>query len=146
MITKSLNASLVRTTIFEMKKSVELIDVAKLYGFIKNEMGISYQTVPRYEGGVCKTYKTELEQMIKFKELYNRKMNRFNTTHKLSKHKWGRIIPANYLSLSIFHRPTRHTFCLDNYVDLDMINAQPSIVNEICRHHNINNEYLTNYV
>ena len=142
----TLNASMVRTTIFEKKKCVELIDVSKLYGFIKNEMGISYQSVPRYEGGVCKTYKTELEQMIKFKELYNRKLNRFQTAHTLAKHKWGRVQPKNYLSTSIFHRPTRHTFCEDYYVDLDMINAQPSIINEICKHHNLVCEYLTKYV
>ena len=142
----TLNASMVRTTIFEKKKCVEMIDVAKLYGFIKNEMGISYQSVPRYEGGVCKTYKTELEQMIKFKELYNKKLNRFQVAHKLAKHKWGRIVPHNYLSLSIFHRPTRHTFCDGVYTDYDMINAQPTIINEICKHHNLSNEYLNKYV
>ena len=142
----TLNASMVRTTIFEKKKCVEMIDVAKLYGFIKNEMGISYQSVPRYEGGVCKTYKTELEQMIKFKELYNKKLNRFQVAHKLAKHKWGRIVPHNYLSLSIFHRPTRHTFCDGVYTDYDMINAQPTIINEICKHHNLLNEYLNKYV
>ncbi len=142
----TLNASMVRTTIFEKKKCVELVDVKKLYGFIKAEMGISYQSVPRYEGGVCKTYKTELEQMIKFKELYNRKLNRFQVAHKLAKHKWGRIIPSNYLSLSVFHRPTRHSFCDGNYIDYDMINAQPTIINEICKHHNLGNKYLTKYV
>ena len=142
----TLNASIVKTTIFEKKKCVEMIDVAKLYGFIKNEMGISYQSVSRYEGGVCKTYKTELEQMIKFKELYNKKLNRFQVAHKLAKHKWGRIVPHNYLSLSIFHRPTRHTFCDGVYTDYDMINAQPTIINEICKHHNLHNEYLNKYV
>ena len=34
----TLNSSLVRTTIFEKKKCVELIDVTKLYGFIKNKI------------------------------------------------------------------------------------------------------------
>ena len=120
--------------------------MAKLYGFIKAEMGITYQSVPRYEGGVSKTYMTELEQMIKFKELYNRKLKGFQVAHKLAKHKWGRTMPHNYLSTSIFHRPTRHAFCEDAYVDLDMINAQPSIINEICKHHNLENPYLAEYV
>jgi hypothetical protein len=142
----TLNSSLVRSTIFEKKKCVELVDMSKLYGFIKAEMGISYQSVPRYDGGVCKVFKTELEQMIRFKELYNRKLNRFQVAHKLAKHKWGRIQPVNYLSLSIFHRPTRHSFCEGNYVDLDMVNAQPTIINEICKHHNLSNEFLDRYV
>ena len=141
----TLNASMVRTTIFEKKKSVEVINVAKLFGFIKNEMGISYQSVERYENGVCRVYKTELEQMIKFKELYNRKLKRFNTSHTLAKHKWGRTQPKNYLSTSIFHRPTRHTFCEGYYIDYDMENAHPTILNEICRHHSIENKYLTKY-
>ena len=142
----TLNSAVVRTTIYDKVKCVEKIDIAKLFGFIKNEMGITYQSVPRYEGGVCKTYNTELEQMIKFKEKYNRKLNRFQVAHRLAKHKWGRTIPSHYLSTSVFHRPTRHTFCEEFYVDYDMINAQPSIINEVCKHHNLANEYLTKYV
>lgn len=84
--------------------------------------------------------------MIKFKELYNRKLDRFQVAHKLSKHKWGRIQPSDYLSTCIFHRPTRHAFCEGHYVDLDMVNAQPTIINEICKHHNLHNTYLTKYV
>jgi len=141
-----LDASLFKTTIFEKKKMVEVADIEKVYGFIKAEMGISYLGQKRYDG-VCEIYKTELEQINKFKEMYNKKLKKFQTGFHLPKHKWGRVIPNNYLSLSIFHRPTRHSFCLDKYVDIDMVNAQPTIINEICIMNNIlTNKYLAKYV
>ena len=87
----SLNASVVKKTIFDKIKCVEWVDVKKVYSFIKNEMGISYQSVSRYSGGVGKEYKTELIQMIAYKELYDSNTNRFQVAHHLAKHKWGRI-------------------------------------------------------
>ena len=142
----TLDASLVKSTIFHKKNCKEVIDITKLYGFIKNEMGVSYQSVRRYGKGIGKIYNTELEHMIDYKKLYHKKSNSFQVFHKLAKHKWGRITPTNYLSLSIFHRPTRHAFCEDYYIDYDMINAHPSLIHEICKHHNLHNQYLADYV
>jgi phage/plasmid-associated DNA primase len=44
-------------------------------------------------------------------------------------HGWGRIYPCGP-SMSICHRPTRHTLCSD-YVDFDMRNCQPEIVKNL---------------
>ena len=138
-----LNGELVKFSIFTKKKCIEMIDATKIYGFIKNQMGISYQGIQRYKD---MPHKTELEQIIKFKELYNQKLKVFQTAYKLSKHGWGRILPVNYLSNSVFHRPTRHTLCKDNYIDLDMVNCQPKIVSEICGHNRIQCFALNKYV
>ena len=140
-----LDCALYKDTIFNKRKCVEMVDIQKIVGFIQAEMGISYIGINRYNG-VATTYKTELEQIIKFKERYNIKLKSFSASHHLAKHKWGRVQPSNYLSTSIFHRPTRHSLCKDKYVDIDMINAQPTIIAEICRLNNITNKFLMKYV
>jgi len=133
-------------TIFNKKKILEFANVKKVYGFIKNQMGISYQGIKRYEY-LSKVDSTELQQIIRFKELYNKKLKAFQTAFFLSKHKWGRIIPANdYLSLSIFHRPTRHSLCQGIYRDIDMVNAAPTTIYEIAKLNNRQCKWLGKYV
>jgi len=140
----SLNKEYFSNSIFAKKKMVEYADVKKVYGFLKNNMGISYQGIKRYENIKDKT---EQEQIQRFKELYNNDMKCFQTAVVLAKHKWGRVIPANnYLSLSIFHRPTRHSFCDGIYMDIDMINAQPTILFEIAKQNDKQLEWVEEYV
>lgn len=139
----ALETALYKDTIFAKKKTTELINVRKIYGFIKNKLGINYGGIGRYKH---LPYLTELDQITKFKELYDAKLNRFQTTHSLPKHRWGRIKPAEHLSLSVFHRPTRHSLCEEFYIDIDMKNAQPQMVNEICKMNGITNTYWIKYV
>jgi phage/plasmid-associated DNA primase len=142
----SLNKCLFMDTIFNKKKLVEYTDVKKVYGFIQNEMGITFQGNKRYE--LQSTIDaTELEQIKRFKELYNKKLNAFQTAVFLPKHKWGRVVPANnYLSLSIMHRPTRHSFCDGIYVDIDMVNAQPTMIYEIAKMNDRSCKWLEKYI
>ena len=142
----SLNTCLFVNTIFNKKKMVEFTDIKKVGGFIQNEMGITYQGNPRYEH-ISQTDATELDQIKRFQNLYKRKLKHFQTAHYLPKHKWGRVIPANnYLSLAIFHRPTRHSFCDGIYRDIDMVNAQPTIINEVAKMNGITLKWLQRYV
>jgi phage/plasmid-associated DNA primase len=142
----SLNKCLFTDTIFGKKKLVEYCDVKKVYGFIKNNLGISFQGVKKYEF-ICVKDKTEQEQMERFKELYNTQLKAFQTAVFLPKHKWGRVIPANdYLSLSIMRRETRHSLCDDIYMDIDMVNAQPTILFEIARQNDKKLEWVKEYV
>jgi len=142
----TLNKCLFIDTIFGKRKLIEYANVKKLYGFIKNEMGITYQGNKRYEH-ISTIDATELEQMKRFKQLYNKKLKAFQTAMFLPKHKWGRVIPANnYLSLSVFHRPTRHSFCEGIYRDIDMVNAMPSITYEIAKMNEKECKWLGKYI
>jgi len=137
----TLNRKEFTSTIFHKKKMTEIIDLRKLYGFIKNEMGISYAS-PK-----GKLYNTELEHLKKFKDILSKSMDKFQTSHILPKHKWGRVIPNLYLSLCVLHRPTRHSFADDNYIDIDMINAHPTIIYNMCKNiSNIENKALKKYI
>jgi phage/plasmid-associated DNA primase len=141
----TLNANDCRKTIYDKKKCVEVCDINKIYGFIENEMGITYQGHSRYDW-ISVKYATELDLIKSYKLLFNKKTEHFQVSHHLTKHKWGRTIPSNNCSLSIFHRPTRHSLCDGFYKDIDMVSAQPKCVSEICRHNNIPCDWLNKYV
>jgi glycerol-3-phosphate cytidylyltransferase-like family protein len=128
------------TTIFNKLKMTEKVDIRKVYGFIQNEMGITYST-PKGN-----TFPTELEHIKKFATLLSKSLELFQTSHILPKHKWGRVIPSLYLSLCVFHRPTRHSFADDNYIDIDMENAHPTIIYNICKKNEIEKPTLKKYI
>lgn len=130
-------------TIFLKKKMEEFADIKRVDGFIANKMGITYQGNPRYK---LIRHKTELTQMEDYQRIYNRKYKTFNTAYTLTKHKWGRITPVNYLTLSIMHRPTRHALCEGIYKDIDMINAQPSATYAIAKQNDLDLPNLKLYV
>ena len=139
----SLDKTVFTNSIFSKKKMTEICNTKRLYGFIKTEMGISFSGIKRYD---FLPDKNELEQVIRYKELLNKKTGKFQVAFNLPKHKWGRIIPADYLSLSIFHRPTRHSLCDGVYIDIDIENACPNVINEICKSNQITDKkHLTAY-
>ena len=141
-----LNPSIHCKSIFTKKKCRERVNISKVFGFINSKMGITYSSSKRYKNGVGKLYNCELKHIQNYRNQYDRQNDCFATSFHLPKHKWGRIIPHNYLSLSVMHRETRHAFCEDSdYVDLDMKNCAPVILNQICKHHNIYDECLEKY-
>lgn len=138
--------SLITDSLFLKKKMVEYTNIKQIYGFLSTNMGISYIGNYRYKNNIAFGVNTEQEQIENYKKSYNKKLGAFQLGFILPKHKWGRIIPANYSSLSVFHRPTRHTLSKDYYVDIDMVNCQPTILNEICKINGMEKKILNKYV
>jgi hypothetical protein len=62
------------------------------------------------------------------------------------KYDFGRVYPFKALSLSQISRPLRHTLCVNNYYDIDMVNAQPAILFNICLQNDIHCPMLADYV
>ena len=141
-----LDKAIVGNSLFIKQKMVEYANIKLIYGFLATNMGISYIGNYRYKNNVAFGVNTEQEQFENYKKMYNKKLNGFQLGFILPKHKWGRIIPCNYTSLSIFHRPTRHRLAKDSYIDIDMINAQPTIIYEICLMNGIEKKVLGKYV
>jgi len=56
----------------------------------------------------------------------------------LPKHKWGRQNPVGQIGLAVMHRSTRHSLVHQNYMDCDMVNAQPFIISEIIKQNKCN--------
>jgi hypothetical protein len=133
-----LDKSLFKKSIFLKKNINEKCDKKMIYGFIKNEMGIKLNKKNI-------KYTTELQHIKEYKNLYNKTEDRFITKFILPNHEWGRIIPINNLSLSIFHRPTRHALCLDNYIDIDIENSIACIIYQMCKINKHNVEAIKYY-
>ena len=131
-------------SIFTKRKMRERVNVNLIYGFIKSEMGIAYQGCSRYDG-IPTEIKTELDQIKYMRDQYDKKQHYIKMAHCLPKHKWGRTIPVGYSSLSVCHRPTRHKLSEQEYVDIDIVCCQPSLLVEICRQHSIKMDALSKY-
>lgn len=129
-------------SIYEKVNCREFCNLKQVHGFIKHHMGISYDGVRRYEH---LPYKTEEDQVVKYKDAWNRRTQCFATAHVLAKHKCGRITPSGSVSLSVFHRPTRHALAEASYVDMDMVNAHPDIYAKVAAQHGISKPMLRRY-
>lgn len=128
------------TSIFLNRKCYENVNPKMINGFIHNKMGIKFHNKGKFKG---MPYENELTLIKKYSG--NMTDDKVAVGYNMAVHKWGRINPVGSLSLSLFHRPTRHTFAKDYYVDFDMANAQPSTINQICLQNRIQNLYFMEY-
>ena len=60
--------------------------------------------------------------------------------------KFGRVIPGKCLGLVSIRRQIRHTIARDYYIDIDIVNAHPVILHQICIHNSIECTNLGQYV
>jgi hypothetical protein len=116
-----------------------------LTSFITSKYGISYTDIKKYDH-LKHLYKSEYEQLKRYKKLYDTNDECIKTSFKLPEHGWGRIIPRASLSLSVFRRATRHTLCNDEYIDIDMVNSQPTLIYEIAKKNDIILHGLKEYI
>jgi len=108
---------------------------------VKNKQGVSLKS----NRVLRKSYDNENQQMELYLKKYDKKEGAFKVKYNLPAHKWGRINPEKSLSLCVFHRPTRHAYCQGIYIDIDMKNAHPVIVKNICLLNNIPCPTITKY-
>jgi len=81
----------------------------------------------------------------KYKYQYCSVLNCFVSEWKLkNSNGFGRIYPKNYMSLSIFHRPTRHALS-KKYIDFDMVNCNYSIILHLMRTFNFQHSNIEYY-
>jgi len=119
----------------------ESADVAKILSFIKNKQGIDFSDKhPQKEH-----FSNELDFMTRYQSTYNASTDSFISKLSFPKHKWGRAIPVESISLSMMHRPTRHALAKDSYIDIDMVNASQRILLEICKLNSINVPHIEDY-
>lgn len=105
----------------------EYPDMPLIYGFLHKQMGIKLRK------HIAKIYPDEQTHYKNYVKKYNYDEDYIETKYYLPNHKWGRVNPFGSLSLSLFHRPSRHSFAKKNYLDFDMINAQPQVLLELAK-------------
>lgn len=132
-----------KESIFENISIKEYTNLKKVKGFIQNNLGINYDNKIKYQE-LFKKFKNENEQMKKYLKKYCIDEKVFKVKLFLSKHKYGRIIYEDHTSLAIYRRITRHSYCNDIYIDIDIVNSMPSIIYEICKINNYDIQKIKN--
>ena len=64
-------------------------------------------------------------------------MGVLRVNYKKPKHGWGRVFPQKSLGLTGFGKATRNTLIDGLYYDFDLENAQPCIIQNICKSNGI---------
>lgn len=75
-----------------------------------------------------------------------RQNSNFKNKHRLSDHKWGRLIPDAGLSLSVINRPLRHTLAKGLYRDIDMQCCAPNVYLEMCKRNKLPCNAIRDYI
>jgi hypothetical protein len=128
-----------KISVFEIKKFEEEIDIDILNKLIQSDL---LQTVKWTVGTI--EFENEKQQLLMLRKLI--KKNKLTTSYKRPKYQLGRVYPNKSLSLCSLRRQIRHTLAVDNYIDIDISNCHPEILNQLCIHHNIPTKYLNEYV
>lgn len=69
-----------------------------------------------------------------------------SVTYSKSKVNFGRVFPKKPFSVGSFRRAIRHVLCKNYYVDIDLVNSQPSIIYNVCKLNNIETPCLIKYI
>lgn len=124
----------------------EYITDNRLASLIQYNIGIQFSADNfhrKTHGFVCE--QSHHETMM---SKYNKKEGCFKIKLENNKHGWGRVKAQDHATLSVMHRPTRHSLCQGTYIDIDIHSCCQSIYLNIIRNNGIENEFprLKEYV
>jgi hypothetical protein len=89
-------------------------------------------------------FENEKAQLIAYRKKFKRGF--VPVKYYLSKSGFGRVSPFKSLSLCSIRREIRHTLAVSRYIDIDISNAHPCILLQICQVNNLAAPYLSQYV
>jgi len=116
----------------------EVINIDCLNALIGSEFLQENYDVNNYSSKLASQYyQNEKEQLTAYKRLYNKKELIVPVKYGLPRHTLGRVSPFRALGLTGFSRRIRNTLIKDNYRDLDLSNAQPYILYNICKNNDM---------
>lgn len=119
----------------------ETIDIELLKKLISSSL--LKQTFNNPFSNIC--FDNEKDQLIKYLALI--KNGKAKIQYKRPKNiNYGRVSPTNALGLFSLRRGLRHTLAIEKYIDIDILNAQPTILLQLCEQNNITCNYLKLYV
>lgn len=112
-------------SIFSKIKTNEYPTIGMLYGYIEKQMGLHIRK------HLASVYSDEQTFLTHYVKEYDIDDNCIKTGYTLPAHGWGRSNAIGSLSMSLFRRRTRHSVAKQNYIDLDMVSAQPKMFLEL---------------
>jgi hypothetical protein len=90
-------------------------------------------------------YPNEIEQIKAYLSKYNKHLGGVQVKYVKAKHKWGRPFPLKSLGLTTIRRECRNALISGLYYDLDLKNAQPNIIRNLCESNRIPCPIISRY-
>ena len=119
----------------------ELININCLNALIESDYLQENYDANNYSSKLASQYyQNEKEQLKAYKRLYNKKELVFAVKYGLPRHTLGRVSPYKALGITGFSRRIRNTLIKDYYRDLDLSNAQPYILYNICKNNGMEDD------
>ena len=123
----------------------EKIDVPMLTKLIKSNLLLEYDAPEDWDWR-DKTITNEADHLTKIRAAAGR-TGVLNVTYARSgTHGIGRFYPKKSISLGAIRRQLRHTLAKDDYVDIDIVNAHPVMLVQLCEANGIMCANLKDYV
>jgi hypothetical protein len=136
-----------RVSVLDKLVLSEEVDFNCLDALIKSELLQDKYDLTNYSQKVAsQLYSNEKQQLEQYKKKYDKKSNVFKVQYKKPRHGYGRVFPDKSLGLTCLSKKVRNTLIKGNYCDIDLSNAQPAIVYNICKSNNIPCELITKYI
>ncbi len=131
----------------EGKKFGEYIPIERVQALIESDMLHTTWKKDSYAHNCSqKWYKNEKNQLEDYLKIYNPNSKVFEVSYNKSKSKWGRCYVNKSLGMTSFCKKIRNALICDIYYDFDIKNEAPSILEIICKKHNIACAHISNYV
>lgn len=109
----------------------EFPDYNLINGFIKSTQNFPMDTVDDdrvHAVALKKKYTDEKQVYEEYMKHYNKNKIGVKVEYKIQPYCYGRIQAVNWLTMSVFPRPSRHLFLKGNYYDFDMVNCQVAVL------------------
>ena len=117
---------------------------SRLNSLIQHNIGIEFS-----DDNYQKTHKGFANEQAHLSTLiskYNKKEGCLKIKIKCPDHGWGRIQPEDHASLSVLHRPTRHSLCDNTYIDIDIYSCCQSVFKNVSELNGISYPFLNEYL
>ena len=125
---------------------IEYLPVERIRALLKSgQLREKWQNPSYNQEYATKNYKNEVDQIKTYLSKYDRHLKGFKCKYKKPKHGWGRVIPIKSLGLTAFSKATRNTLIEGLYYDFDLENAQPCIIQNICKSNGISCPNIDKY-
>jgi hypothetical protein len=126
---------------------LENIDVNCLNALINsNHLSEQFDETNYSQKLAAQLYSNEKQQLTSYLSKFDKKNNAIKVVYKKPRHKYGRVFPDKSLGLTCLSKKIRNTLIKDTYIDIDLSNAQPKIIYNICKSNNIDCPNIEKYI
>ena len=132
---KNLTVNLLSSKLNKIKCN-EYIDVKKLKLLINSTL-LNETIKNPFSNKIYENEKQQLEKYLNLCEISYVQTKDINC---------GRVFPKNGLGLFNLRKEIRHTIANEFYVDIDIENCHPVILEQVCKHNKIECKSLTKYI